>query len=63
MGSHPKPSAKNDSGEYVKFENFMKRLVAVPHSEIKAKLDAEKLAKKRKKAKASSASRAVTSPA
>lgn len=42
--------------EYERFTNFMTRLVAVPHSEIKAKLDAEKLAKKRKKATKSSAS-------
>jgi hypothetical protein len=35
----------------------MKRLVAVPHSEIKAKLDAEKRAKARK-SKRTSASRA-----
>jgi hypothetical protein len=34
----------------------MKRLVSVPHSEIKAKLDAEKQAKKRRE-KRSSASR------
>ena len=30
------------------FTDFMRRLVAVPHSEIRAKLDAEKAAKKRK---------------
>jgi len=28
-----------------KFTDFMRRLVAVPHSEIKAKLDAERKAK------------------
>jgi hypothetical protein len=44
----PKRSATNDVGEFDKFSNFMRRLVAVPHSEIKAKLDAEKAAKKRK---------------
>ncbi len=43
----PIPSAKNESGDFDKFSNFMRRLVAVPHSEIKAKLDAEKKAKKR----------------
>lgn len=58
MADHLKPSAKKDSGEYAKFENFMKRLVAVPHSEIKDKLDAEKRAKKRRKARKSSASHA-----
>jgi hypothetical protein len=42
------------------FENFEKTtaaLLKVPHSEIKAKLEAEKAAKKRKKSKKSSASR------
>ena len=57
MPSRPNPSAKNEQGEYGKFKSFMRRLVAVPHSEIKAKLDAEKKAKKRR-AKRSSASRA-----
>ena len=45
MAIHPKPSAKNEPGEFDRFKNFMERLVAVPHSEIKAKLDAEKAAK------------------
>lgn len=44
--------------EYDRFKNVMRRLMAVPHSEIKAKLDAEKKAKKRKKAKASASGRA-----
>lgn len=43
--------------EYDKFTDLMKRLIKVPHSEIKAKLDAEARAKKRKKARKSSASR------
>jgi hypothetical protein len=46
--------------EFDRFTGFMKRLVAVPHTEIKAKLDAEKRAKTRKKAKLSSASRVST---
>jgi len=56
----PTHSAKNEQGDFGKFTDFMKRLVAVPHSEIKAKLDAEKRAKERKRtsAKRSSASRA-----
>ena len=54
MKSEPKTSP-----EHERFTNFMKRLVAVPHSEIKAKLDAEKKAKqKKKRAKTSPASRA-----
>jgi hypothetical protein len=43
--------------EYGKFSDLMAELIKVPHSEIKAKLDAEKRAKNRKKAKKSSASR------
>ena len=37
------------SQEFSKFDETMKKLMKVPHSEIKAKLDAEKKAKKRKK--------------
>jgi hypothetical protein len=60
MNIEPKAStstqtAKNVTGDFAQFTNFMKRLVAVPHSEIKSKLDAEKKAKR--KAKALSASR------
>jgi len=57
--TRPTLSAKNESGEFAKFTNFMRRLMAVPHSEIKAKLDAEKRANMRKrKSKQASASRA-----
>ena len=42
------------SSEYNRFDNFMTKLLKVPHSEIKAKLDAEKAAKKRKAKRASS---------
>jgi hypothetical protein len=45
------------SKEYENFERTMTELLKVPHSEIKAKLDAEKAAKKRKEPKKSSASR------
>jgi hypothetical protein len=44
------------TSEYKKFEDTMRELMKVPHSEIKAKLDEEKAAKKRKKSKKSSAS-------
>jgi hypothetical protein len=54
MANHPKPSAKNAKGDFGQFTNFMRRLVAVPHSEIKAKLDAEK----RRKSKRASSARA-----
>ncbi len=43
--------------EYAAFSDLAKRILAVPHSEIKAKLDAEKASKKRKKSRKSSASR------
>jgi hypothetical protein len=43
--------------ESKKFTDLVDKLMRVPHSEIKAKLDKEKAAKKRKKAKKSSASR------
>ena len=37
--------------EYKNFTDLLDRVLSVPHSEIKAKLDAEKAAKKRKKEK------------
>jgi hypothetical protein len=47
MANRPKPSARNVTGDFGQFTDFMRRLVAVPHSEIKKKLDAEKQARKR----------------
>jgi hypothetical protein len=46
--------------EYDRFENLARGVLNVTHSEIKAKLDAEKKARERKKAKRSSASRVVS---
>lgn len=43
--------------EYDRFESLARGIVSVPHGEIKAKLSAEKRAKKRKKSKVFSASR------
>ncbi|MBZ5702844.1 MAG: hypothetical protein LAN84_13475 [Acidobacteriia bacterium] len=43
--------------EYRAFEYTVDSLLKVTHADIKAALDAEKLAKKRKKSKKSSASR------
>jgi hypothetical protein len=51
-------SSSKTSEEYAAFENLLKQVVSVPHSEIKAKLDAEKRAKKKKRPKTSGASRA-----
>jgi hypothetical protein len=41
--------------EFERFTDLAGGLLKVPHSELKAKLDAEKKAKKRKKSKKSSA--------
>jgi hypothetical protein len=49
MASHPKPSAKNEPGEYANFENALRKVLSVPHSEIKAKIDSEKQARKQQK--------------
>jgi hypothetical protein len=54
MANRSKTSAKNVTGDFGHFTDFMRRLVAVPHSEIKAKLDAEKQAKKQQKKRSSS---------
>lgn len=43
--------------QFEKFDSAMREILKVPHGEIKAKLEAEKAAKKRKKSKKSSASR------
>ena len=48
---------KTKTTEYDRFNSLMSKLAKVPHSELKAKLDVEKRAKKRK-AKKPSASRA-----
>jgi hypothetical protein len=53
MPNAPTASAKNVTGDSATFENFMRRLVSVPHSEIKSKLDAEKEAKRTSKVSAS----------
>jgi hypothetical protein len=54
MPNQPNQTAKNETGDFDRFTGFMKRLVAVPHSEIKAKLDAEKAAKRTPKKKRAS---------
>jgi hypothetical protein len=59
--NQPNQTAKNEPGDFDRFAGFMKKLVAVPHSEIKAKLDAEKAAKRTPKKRASRVSRRPTS--
>jgi hypothetical protein len=44
--------------EFEKFDQTMRKLITVPHSKIKAKLDAEKAAKKRKPKRTSASGRA-----
>jgi hypothetical protein len=48
--SNPNQTAKNEMGDFAQFTNFMRQLVSVPHSKIKAELDAEKKAKRSKTA-------------
>ena len=38
-----------DSSEYKRFDRIVRKLLSVPHSEIKTKLDAEKRTKKKKR--------------
>jgi hypothetical protein len=47
--NQPVGSSKNVTGDFDAFTNFMRRIVSVPHSEIKAKLEAEKKAKRTSK--------------
>lgn len=49
--------AKTNS-EYDAFSNLLKRVLSVPHSEIKAKLEQEKRQKQQRRPKTSDASRA-----
>jgi len=58
MANHPKAPAKNLTGDFGQFKDFMRRLVSVPHSEIKAKLDAEKQAKQRRRKRSSASGHA-----
>jgi len=47
--------SSDQPGEYDRFETALKKVLSVPHSEIKAKLDAEKQARKQQKKPSSSA--------
>jgi hypothetical protein len=59
----PVGSAKNVTGDFDTFTDFARRLMAVPHSHIKAKLEAEKAAKRKPKARASRAPASRAKPA
>lgn len=43
---HSDKPARPDYGDFEKFTEFMRKLISVPHSEIKARLEAEKAAKR-----------------
>jgi hypothetical protein len=45
----PKAPATETNGDFGKFTNFARQILSVPHSEIKAQLDAEKAAKRTSK--------------
>jgi hypothetical protein len=42
----PKAPATETHGDFDRFSNFVRRLMAVPHSEVKAAMEAEKEAKR-----------------
>ena len=46
----PDQSAKNETGDSDKFKNFVRQVLSVPHGQVKAKLDAEKKARRQKRA-------------
>ena len=56
----PTDSAKNVRGDSDTFVAFMRKLVQVPHSEIKAELDAEKEMRERLKSSFSRVPRALS---
>jgi len=56
-------SAKDVTGDFEKFKDFARQVLSVPHSEIKAQLDAEKAAKRTPKAAACRASVSRAKPA
>ncbi len=49
---------RESSSEFANFDRTMRQLIKVPHSRIKAKLEAEKAAKQRKPKKTSASGRA-----
>jgi hypothetical protein len=60
MPNVPEASAKIQTGDFDRFTDFARRLFAVPHSHIKAKLEAEKAAKRTPKTSASRDSGALS---
>jgi hypothetical protein len=62
MPKKPTDLAKDVRGDSDTFIKFMRRLVQVPHSEIKAALDAKKEINRRSKASVSRVPRASSKP-
>jgi hypothetical protein len=56
-------SAGDVTGDFAKYQDFMRKLLAVPHSRIQAKLEAEKAAKRTPKGRASRVSGVRAKPA
>jgi len=56
-------SAKDVTGDFETFKDFARQILSVPHSEIKAQLDAEKAAKRTPKSPASRVSVSRSKPA
>jgi hypothetical protein len=54
MSNRPRTRANEITGDFQRFKDFARRLMAVPHSEIKAALDAEKKRKAERQSRASS---------
>jgi hypothetical protein len=57
MANHPKPSGKNEQGEYANFERALKKVLSVSHEEIKTRLAAAKEQRQRGKRASGHASR------
>jgi hypothetical protein len=59
-----KPQSASDvTGDFEQFKDFARQILSVPHSEIKAKLDAEREAKRTPKGHASRVSGVPAKPA
>jgi len=54
LAQNPKPSGKNEQGEYANFERALKKVLSVSHDEIKARIEAAKRARERQKRSSSS---------
>jgi len=53
MANHSKVSGKKSESEYATFVGALKKVLAVPHSALKAQLDAEKRVRKQRRKRAS----------